>query len=138
MRLFADRNADGRIDPGDVEVGSPARPAGDDGAISFSPLAERISRNTTATYLVVLELSGAGAAGQDVRLALASDADVTAFGSVSGAVGATGAPVGGARVTLVGALNVRRGPASPPGVGVTPGSSYPGLQLELFTPDIQR
>ena len=133
VRLFADRNNDGRIDPGDSEVAQPARPAGDDGAITFSPLAERIPRNGRMVYLVVVELSGAGTAGESVTVSLDSDADVTAFGALSGAIGASGAPIRGARIDLVGALNVRVGPASPPGVGVLAGSSFAALQLELFT-----
>jgi hypothetical protein len=65
--------------------------------------------------------------------AVQSDADLTAFGSQSGAIAARGAPIAGARVTLVGALSVRLGTASPPGVGVTPGSTFSALQLEAFT-----
>jgi MYXO-CTERM domain-containing protein len=41
--------------------------------------------------------------------------------------------VEGARLTLVGALNVERGPASAAGVGVTLGATFDALQLELYT-----
>lgn len=131
-RLLYDANADGAVDPGDVEVAT-TRPLADDGALSFSPLAERIGKNGTRTYLVVLTLSGRGTAGQTVAVRLARDADVTALGSLSGAVSAEGAPVEGARLTLVGALNVERGPASAAGVGVTLGATFDALQLELYT-----
>lgn len=131
-RLLYDANADGAVDPGDVEVAT-TRPLADEGALSFSPLAERIAKNATRTYLVVLTLSGRGTAGQTVAVRLASDADVTALGSLSGAVSAEGAPVQGARLTLVGALNVERGPASAAGVGVASGATFDALQLELYT-----
>lgn len=133
VRLFHDANADGRIDPGDVAIAAPARPAGDDGLITFSPLSERVVRGGTRALLLVVDLSGSGAAGQDLRLALASNADLTAFGSLSGAIAATGAPITGPALSLVGALNVQRGPATPAGIGVNPGSSFAALQLELFT-----
>jgi hypothetical protein len=132
VRLLLDAGGDGRVDPGDVEIAA-ARPAGDDGAITFAPLAERIGKNASASYLVTVDLSGGGSAGQTVRLSLANDGDVTAFGSISGAVFATGAPLDGANVSLVGALNVRLGPASPAGIGVRPGDKYAALQLELYT-----
>ena len=63
--------------------------------------------------------------GETVTLRLAADADVTAFGALSGAIGATGAPITGPQIALVGALNVRLGPASPPGVGVSAGAAFP-------------
>ena len=133
VHLLLDRDGDGAIDPDDVEVARSARPAGDDGAITFSPLAEHLAKNTSARYLVTLDLSGSGAAGDEVTIALGSDADVTAFGGDSGSVAAAGAPIEGPRVTLVGALSIRLGDASPPGVGVTPGRTFAALQLEAFT-----
>jgi MYXO-CTERM domain-containing protein len=133
VRLYFDQNADGRLDPGDVEIAPSARATADDGAISFSPLSERVVRGTTRALLAAIDLSGRGAAGQTVQLSIAQDADLTAFGSISGAVAAHGAPLEGARLSLVGALNLRRGPASPPGVGVNPGATFPALQIELFT-----
>src|SRR5205085_2894288 len=57
VRLFLDVNHDGRIDPADVEVAAPARAAGNDGAISFAPLSERVARNASAVYLVTADLS---------------------------------------------------------------------------------
>lgn len=132
VRLLLDNGADGRVDPGDVEIAA-ARPAGDDGAITFSPLAERITRGTTSTYLLTVDLSGSGSAGQNVTVSLESDGDVTAFGSISGAIAAVGAPVAGAELALVGALNVRLGSGSPAGIGVRPGEKFAALQVELFT-----
>lgn len=131
-RLLLDTDADGAVDPGDVEIAT-SRPLDDDGALSFAPLAERIARNDTRTYLVVLALSGRGTAGETVSVRLAQEADVTALGSSSGRIAAVGAPVEGARITLVGALNVERGPASAAGVGVAAGTSFEAIQLELFT-----
>jgi hypothetical protein len=133
VKLFLDRNEDGRIDPNDAEVAQPARASADDGAVTFAPLAERIVRNGRAVYLAVVDLSGRGSAGQSMTLALATDADVTALGSVSGAIAAVGAPLRGVKITLVGALNVRIGQASPPGLGVLASTTFPALQLELFT-----
>jgi len=133
VRLLEDRNQNGRIDAADIEVASSVRPAGDDGSVTFSPLSLRLVRGTEVVLLATVSLSGAGTAGQTVQLALADDADVTAFGSVSGAIGSSGAPIRGATISLVGALNVRLGPASPIGVGVVPGSRFGALQLELFT-----
>jgi MYXO-CTERM domain-containing protein len=132
-RLFADLDGNGRVDPTDAEVAPPARSTGDDGTLSFRPLSERIGRNDRLVLLVVADLTGAGVAGQDLWLSLDGDEDLTAFGARSGAVSASGAPVRGARLSLVGALNVRLGGASPLGAGVKPGSSFPALQLELFT-----
>jgi hypothetical protein len=132
-RLLRDADGDGAIDPEDAEVSALARPAGDDGAITFSPLAEPLSANERRRYLVSLDLSGAGRAGDAIAVSLASDGDVTAFGSVSGAIAATGAPITGPRIALVGALNVRLGPSSPIGVGVEPGTAFGALQIEAFT-----
>lgn len=132
VRLLLDAGGDGRVDPGDVEVAA-ARSAGDDGAITFAPIGERIGKNSSVSYLVTIDLSGTGVAGQTVSLALANDGDVTAFGSISGAVAAIGAPLSGANISLVGALNVRLGPASPAGIGVRPGDKFPAFQLELYT-----
>lgn len=132
--LLLDANQDGRVDPGDLEVGGPARAVGDDGSISFGPLAERLPRDTRASYLVTLDLSGAGAAGENVTLELASDADVSALGAISGAISAAlDGVIRGGRVTLTGALSVLLGPASPAGGGVRAGSTFPALQLELVT-----
>lgn len=133
VRLFRDQDGDGLVDPEDIEIGAPARPAGDDGVITFGPLSERLAQNEVASLLVTVDLSGAGSAGQDLSLQLASDADVTAFGARSGAVAARGAPIQGARLSLMGAMNVRLGPASPAGQGVWPGTAFGGLQLEFFT-----
>lgn len=133
VHLFLDANADGRIDPGDVEVAPVARVAGDDGKATFGPIAERVTRNTTAHFLVAIDLSGIGQAGEEVTFSLESDADVSAFGALSGAIAATGAPVEGARVSLVGALNVRIGVLSPAGRGVRAEERVTALQLEIFT-----
>ena len=133
VRLFIDQDADGQLDPQDTELAAPAHAAGDDGAVTFSPLSLRVLRGSDVVLLAVVSLSGAGTAGQDVRLDVAADADVTAFGALSGAIGAAGAPIRGARISLVGALNVRLGLASPIGVGVVPGSTFGALQIELFT-----
>jgi hypothetical protein len=126
-------DGDGTVDPEDIELGAPARPAGDDGIINFAPLSERLARNESGLLLVTLDLSGTGSAGEDFGLKLTSDADVTAFGARSGAVVAHGAPLDGAHISLVGTMNVRLGPASPAGRGVWPGTEFAGLQLELFT-----
>lgn len=133
IELRVDVDGDGQVDAEDVPVAPGLKPSSNDGALSFGPIAERVPRNGQATYLVTIDLSGAGVAGQTFQLALQSDADVTAFGAVSGAVAARGAPVGGPRISLVGALNVRLGTSSPPGTGVTPGARFPALGLELFS-----
>jgi len=133
VHLFRDQDGDGLVDPEDVEIAATARPAGDDGVVTFGPLSERLAQNEDAHLLVTLDFAGTGLAGQEVAIQLSSDADVTAFGARSGAVVARGAPVAGARIALVGALNVRLGPASPAGQGVWPGTDFGALQLELFT-----
>ncbi|MCK6550923.1 hypothetical protein L6R52_34110, partial [Myxococcota bacterium] len=97
--LVLDVDEDGTVGPGDVEVATAARATADDGTITFSPITEVIARNAARTYLVTIDLSGAGSAGETVALTLASAADVTAFGAISGAVSATGAPLAGGRIT---------------------------------------
>ncbi|MBI4817386.1 MAG: hypothetical protein HY791_14085 [Deltaproteobacteria bacterium] len=131
-RLFIDANDNGALDPSDAEVAS-AQATADDGVLGFAPLGEQIGRGTRRALLVVLDLSGSGSAGQEFRISLASNADVTAFGALSGAVGADGAPIEGPTTTLVGALNVRLGPSSPPAAGQVPGSTFPAFQLEFFS-----
>jgi MYXO-CTERM domain-containing protein len=131
VRLVLDQNGDGRLDPGDVDVGAARRPDADDGIVSFSPLAELVAERTTSAYLVLLDLSGDGRAGETVTFSLESDSSVTALGSTSGGIRVAGAPVAGARLTLAGALTIGRGPASPPGVGVRPAQTFPALQLTL-------
>lgn len=133
VRLFLDADANGRIDPGDIEVSPPARVAGDDGKVTFGPIAERVTKNTTTSFLVAIDLSGTGQAGEEVTFALESDADVSAFGALSGAVAASGAPVTGARIALVGALNVRIAAASPAGRGVRADERFTALAMEVFT-----
>ncbi len=133
VHLFLDANANGRQDPEDVEVAAPSRAAGDDGSITFAPLAEQLGRGVAQHYLVTIDLSGSGQAGQDVALALGANSDVTAFGSLSGGIFAEGAPIQGPQVSLVGALNIRVGSASPLGIGVQPGATFGALQMELFT-----
>ncbi len=133
VHLFLDANANGRQDPEDVEVAAPSRAAGDDGTITFAPLAEQLGRGAAQHYLVTVDLSGSGQAGQDVSLALGANSDVTAFGSLSGGIFAEGAPIQGPQISLVGALNVRVGSTSPLGIGVQPGATFGAIQLELFT-----
>lgn len=132
-RLVLDQNGDGLLDPGDVEIQANVRATADDGVYSFSPLAERIQKNQSKAYLVVVDLAGSGGAGKTQRLSIARDADISALGSISGAISAVGAPLAGPESTLVGALNIARGSASPAGVGVEPTHTFPALQLELFT-----
>ncbi len=132
-RLVLDQNGDGRLDPGDVEIQGNVRATADDGVYSFSPLAERVQKNQSKSYLVVVDLAGTGGAGKTQRLAIAQDADISALGSISGSISAVGAPLAGPLSTLVGALNVARGSASPAGIGVEPTQTFPALQLELFT-----
>ncbi|MBK6683948.1 MAG: hypothetical protein IPG45_05695 [Deltaproteobacteria bacterium] len=133
VELRLDVDGDGQVDAEDVPVAPGLKPSSNDGALSFGPIAERVPRNGAATYLVTIDLSGGGTAGQTFQLRLASDADVTAFGAVSGAVAARGAPLVGAELSLIGALNVRLGTSSPPGSGVSPGARFPALGLELFS-----
>lgn len=133
VHLFLDADGNGRIDPGDIEVAPAARVAGDDGKVTFGPIAEQITRNTTKHFLVAIDLSGVGQAGEEVTLSLAADSDVSAFGALSGAVAGSGAPVAGARISLVGALNVRVGAASPAGRGVRAEETFVALQAEVFT-----
>lgn len=132
-RLVLDQNGDGLLDPGDVEIQGNVRATADDGVYSFSPLAERVLKNQSKRYLVVVDLAGTGGAGKTQRLSIARDADISALGSISGSISAVGAPLAGPQSTLVGALNIARGSASPAGVGVEPTQTFPALQLELFT-----
>ncbi|MBI2375585.1 MAG: hypothetical protein HYV07_16440 [Deltaproteobacteria bacterium] len=129
-RLFHDANTNGMLDSSDAEIAL-ATVTSDDGVLSFTPLAEQIGRGTTRYLLAAINLSGAGSAGESFSISFASDADVTAFGAVSGAVGASGAPVEGPGIALVGALNARLGPASPPGAGEVPGAKFPAFQLSF-------
>ncbi|MFO0724530.1 MAG: hypothetical protein U1E65_12145 [Myxococcota bacterium] len=132
-RLLLDQNGDGRLDAGDVELMNGVHATADDGVFSFSPLAEHLQKNQSTHYLVVLDLAGTGGAGKTLRLGIVRDADLSGLGSLSGAVAATGAPVLGPTLTLVGALNLARAAASPAGVGVEPKQTFPALELEVFT-----
>ncbi len=115
VRLYRDVDASGSVTVGDVQLGSTASFALDNGIVQFSGLTEVVPAGGSVTLLFAYDLAGTGLAAQTFDLRLANAAAVTAEGVTSlAAATVAGLPLQSGAKTLKGAtLTLATGVANP-------------------------
>jgi len=118
IQLYLDDNGNGQLDGGDTQLGTDQSWSGNNGMVTFSGLDQTITQNTSQSWIVVCDLNGTASTGENFRVTLGSDTDVSATGDVtSNSVFATGAPVSGGlfSISTTGSMTLALGTNNPAG-----------------------
>lgn len=131
VRLGVDLNGDGVLGAAEPLLAGPLAFAQDDGVVAFSGFARELPAGSGETWVVTVDLTGAAAGGDRLRLALA--APLQAGGKTSGLPAPGGAAgLQGGEVIVAGSLAVSAGPNPPPAQQpLANAADVPALQLRL-------
>jgi hypothetical protein len=116
VRIFLDKNGNGKYDSGEPQISADSKFATDNGSVTIT--ADRtISENSTETWLVTLSFNNNGSRKDTYKVSIAAQTDVSAVGvSSNKTITASGTfPLSGGTLTILydsfisaGTLNTRR------------------------------
>ncbi|MCU0722468.1 MAG: hypothetical protein MUC63_02430, partial [Planctomycetes bacterium] len=130
--LVVDADGNGRRDAGETVLGTLSSLSGT--TLAFTGLSRAIAPSSTERWLVTIDLASGAPVGSTFAGAVASNADVSATGSLSAAPFVAGAPVQGPTKTVqtLGSLAVMPGAGNPGASGAVTGSmAVAMLEIEV-------
>jgi len=141
IELYLDDNGNGLLDAGDSQLGTGQSWSEDNGTVTFSSLSRTIILNTTQYWLLVCDLSGTASAGNNFRVSLNSNNDLSAQGvSTGNPVIPSGAPVMGGlfSISSIGSLTLSVGSNNPGASNESAGAqNLVMLQLALSASSVE-